>query len=136
MAGSFDFLQGEWPQIHASAKNTERDALFDSRSACFYARRTIEAAVKWLYTVNRLDKPYKDDLSARVRDPAFQAIGPSNVQTKLNLIRRASFGCSSITSPETARWRRRNSSTHHSSTTCRRDQHGSSRWTEWLSSWR
>lgn len=89
MAGNFDFLQGEWPQIHASAKNAERDALFDSRSTCFYARRTVEAAVKWLYTVNGLDKPYKDDLSARIHDPAFQAIVPTTVQTKLDLIRRA-----------------------------------------------
>ncbi|OCH81140.1 DEAD/DEAH box helicase family protein [Gordonia sp. UCD-TK1] len=89
MASNFDFLQGEWPQIHASAKNAERDALFDSRSTCFYARRTVEAAVRWLYTVNGLDKPYKDDLSARIHDPAFQAIVPGNVQTKLDLIRRA-----------------------------------------------
>ena len=89
VAGNFDFLQGEWPQIHASAKNAERDALFDSRSTCFYARRTAEAAVKWLYTVNGLDKPYKDDLSARIHDPAFQALVPGPVQTKLDLIRRA-----------------------------------------------
>ena len=89
VAGNFDFLQGEWPQVYASAKNAERDALFDSRSTCFYARRTVEAAVKWLYTVNGLDKPYKDDLSARIHDPAFQALVPGPVQTKLDLIRRA-----------------------------------------------
>lgn len=89
MAGNFDFLQGEWPQVYASAKNAERDALFDSRSTCFYARRTVEAAVKWLYTVNGLDKPYKDDLSARIHDPAFQALVPGPVQTKLDLIRCA-----------------------------------------------
>lgn len=89
MAGNFDFLQGEWPHVHASAKNAERDALFDSRSTCFYARRAVEAAVKWLYTVNDLDQPYKADLSARIHDPAFQAIVPGAVQTKLDLIRRA-----------------------------------------------
>ncbi|MFD6860527.1 hypothetical protein ACFWCF_24705 [Rhodococcus sp. NPDC060090] len=46
MAGNFDFLQAEWPQLHAEAKKAERDALFDPRTTCFYARRTVEQVVK------------------------------------------------------------------------------------------
>ena len=89
MAGNFGFLQGEWPQVFVSAKSAERDALFDSRSTCFYARRTIEAAVRWLYTANGLPVPYRDDLAARLHDPGFQALVPQPVRTKLDLIRRA-----------------------------------------------
>lgn len=89
MAGNFDFLQAEWPQIYVSAKSAERDALFDARSSCFYSRRTAEAAVKWLYTANRLPLPYRDDLSARIHEPTFTRIVPANILDKLNLIRRA-----------------------------------------------
>lgn len=89
MAGNFDFLQGEWPQLYASAKSAERDALFDARTTCFYARRTLEATVKWLYTANHLPAPYKDDLSARTHDPVFQALLPPQLFPKMNLIRKS-----------------------------------------------
>ncbi|MXP21954.1 DUF4145 domain-containing protein [Gordonia sp. HNM0687] len=89
MAGNFDFLQSEWPQIHDSAKRAERDALFDARTTCFYARRTLEATVKWLYTAHHLPTPYKDDLSARIHQPDFQSILPPQLFPKMNLIRKS-----------------------------------------------
>ncbi|MFT4125127.1 MAG: DEAD/DEAH box helicase family protein [Gordonia sp. (in: high G+C Gram-positive bacteria)] len=89
MAGNFEFLQSEWPTIYASAKSAERDALFDARSTCFYARRAIEGCVKWLYTANNLPAPYRGDLSARLHEPGFVTLVPAPVRTKLDLIRRA-----------------------------------------------
>lgn len=87
MAGNFDFLQAEWPQLHAEAKKAERDALFDPRTTCFYARRTVELVVKWLYRVEDIQVPYKSDLAARLHDPVFKTAVPPQVLPKMNLIR-------------------------------------------------
>jgi type I restriction enzyme R subunit len=88
LTGNFDFLRAEWPELNASARNAERDALFDARTTCFYARRTLESAVKWLYAVNSVPVPYKDDLSARLHDPAFKALVPPQLLPKMHLIRK------------------------------------------------
>ncbi|OQQ30533.1 restriction endonuclease subunit R [Prescottella equi] len=88
MAGNFDFLQAEWPTLHAEARKAERDALFDARTTCFYARRTVELTVKWLYQVESLQEPYKSDLAARLHDPAFVSIIGHGLQAKMNLIRK------------------------------------------------
>ncbi|MDQ1536783.1 MAG: type restriction enzyme subunit, partial [Actinomycetota bacterium] len=41
--------------------------LADPPISCFYARRTLELAVAWLYAADvTLRAPYKDDLSARL----------------------------------------------------------------------
>jgi len=87
MVGNFDFLQAEWPQLHAEAKKAERDALFDPRTTCFYARRTVELVVKWLYRVEEIQVPYKSDLAARLHDPVFKTVVPPQVLPKMNLIR-------------------------------------------------
>ncbi|MDV6274630.1 DEAD/DEAH box helicase family protein [Rhodococcus erythropolis] len=88
MVGNFDFLHAEWPQLHAEARKAERDALFDARTTCFYARRTVEITVKWIYQMESLSVPYKDDLAARLHDPAFVTIIGHSLQSKMNLIRK------------------------------------------------
>ncbi|MGN7158086.1 DEAD/DEAH box helicase family protein [Dietzia cercidiphylli] len=88
MVGNFDFLQAEWPVLYAEARKAERNAMFDPRTTCFYARRTVELAVKWLYQVSSLPAPYKDDLSARLHDPAFVAVIGHGLQAKMNLVRK------------------------------------------------
>lgn len=88
MVGNFDFLQAEWPMLHAEARKAERDALFDARTTCFYARRTVELTVKWLYQVESLHEPYKSDLAARLHDPAFVSVIGHGLQAKMNLIRK------------------------------------------------
>jgi type I restriction enzyme, R subunit len=88
VARNFDFLKAEWPQLHAGARGAERDALFDARTTCFYARRTLEGAVKWLYAMNSVPVPYKDDLSARLHDPAFKVLVPPQLLPKMHLIRK------------------------------------------------
>ncbi len=51
----------------------------DARAACFYARRTLELAVHWLYkNDSALKLPYQDHLSALLHEPTFRAaLGPA-----------------------------------------------------------
>ncbi|MFR9752430.1 DEAD/DEAH box helicase family protein [Nocardia sp. 004] len=88
MVGNFDFLQAEWPQLHAEAKNAERDALFDPRTTCFYARRAVEHTVKWIYRTQNLPEPYKSDLAARIHEGRFVGIVGHGLVTKMDFIRR------------------------------------------------
>lgn len=43
----FAFLRAEWPELFESAEKAEVAALADARTACFYARRTLELALRW-----------------------------------------------------------------------------------------
>ncbi|WP_040796801.1 DEAD/DEAH box helicase family protein [Nocardia higoensis] len=88
MVGNFDFLQAEWPQLHAEARKAERDALFDPRTTCFYARRTVEHTVAWIYRTRNLPEPYKSDLAARIHDGKFVGVVGHGLVTKMDLIRR------------------------------------------------
>jgi type I restriction enzyme, R subunit len=88
MVGNFDFLQAEWPQLHAEAKKAERDALFDPRTTCFYARRTVEHTVKWIYRTQSLPEPYKSDLAARLHDGKFVGVVGHKLVSKMDLIRK------------------------------------------------
>ena len=73
----FDFLRSEWPMLFDSASKAEGLAYPDSRAACFYARRSLELAVAWLYKHDAaLKLPYQDHLSALVHEPTFRnAVG-------------------------------------------------------------
>src|SRR5207247_5311886 len=45
----------------------------DARSCCFYARRTLELAIDWLYDHDSaLKRPYDDKLSALIYEPTFK----------------------------------------------------------------
>ena len=48
-ATNFAFLQTGWPELLAEAQRAEAACHADPRTACFYARRTLELAVAWLY---------------------------------------------------------------------------------------
>jgi type I restriction enzyme R subunit len=86
---NFDFLRAEWPELFAEAVLAERDAFADPRISCFYARRTLELAVAWLYAADAtLRAPYKDDLSARLYEPTFGALVGNGMQTKCDIVRK------------------------------------------------
>ena len=44
-ASHFGFLQPDWPDLLAEARRAEAAAHADPRTACFYARRTLERAL-------------------------------------------------------------------------------------------
>ncbi len=76
---NFDFLKAEWPDIFEAAQKAEALAHSDPRAACFYARRTLELALHWLYKHDpALKPPYQDHLSALLHEPTFRnAAGPA-----------------------------------------------------------
>jgi type I restriction enzyme, R subunit len=90
---NFTFLQAEWPDLHAEAARAELAALADPRTACFYARRTLELAVVWLFQAEggrggKLQMPYKPDLSAFLFEPSFKALVGPGLHAKMDVIRR------------------------------------------------
>ncbi|SDM10664.1 type I restriction enzyme, R subunit [Geodermatophilus siccatus] len=85
---NFEFVRQEWPEIHNDCRRAEGYLASDPRSACFYARRAAEQVVGLIYDVDGLPIPYKDDLSARTNEPAFQRRVGVGIGQKLNLIRK------------------------------------------------
>ena len=86
--GNFDFIKAEWPVIYDDCARAESYLTNDPRSACFYARRSIEVLVNHLYDLLALPVPYDDQLVALVAAPAFQNIAPAGIVSKLTLIRK------------------------------------------------
>ena len=86
---NFTFAQANWPDIAEEAQRAEHYTYGDPRSSIFYARRTIETLVNWLYRADAtLEVPYKDDLVSRLFEPTFkQLVGPS-ILAKMDLIRK------------------------------------------------
>jgi type I restriction enzyme R subunit len=85
---NFAFLQPEWPQLFADAQKAEALVIPDPRTACFYARRTLELVVAWLYrNDSALKLPYQDNLSALIHEPTFKATVGAKIFTKAKLIK-------------------------------------------------
>lgn len=86
---NFAFLSTqEWSFLHDSAKRAEELANSDARASCFYARRTLELAVSWLYKHDRAFRlPYQDNLSALIHEPTFRDAVGDALFTKARLIK-------------------------------------------------
>lgn len=85
---NFSFLQAEWAFLHEAAHRAERAVYSDPRTACFYARRSLELAVAWLYAHDKSFKqPYQDTLSAFIFEPTFRAQVGDALFTKAKLIK-------------------------------------------------
>ncbi|QTX05808.1 DEAD/DEAH box helicase family protein [Agromyces archimandritae] len=86
---NFQFFAAEWPDIAAEARRAEHYCAGDPRGALFYARRTAELAVTWMYRADgALSWPYKNDFVALIHEPGFKALVGEAVFVKLNLIRK------------------------------------------------
>ncbi|WP_419994516.1 DEAD/DEAH box helicase family protein [Streptomyces boninensis] len=85
---NFGFLEAEWPQLHSEAMQTEKNAVADPRASCFYARRTLELALRWLYTADgALQRPYAKNLAAMISEPSMvNLVGPT-IRAKMDAIR-------------------------------------------------
>jgi type I restriction enzyme, R subunit len=85
---NFGFLQAEWPQLFAEGQKAEALVVPDPRTACFYARRTLELAVAWLYkSDSALKLPYQDNLSALIHEPTFKTTVGQKIFIKTKLIK-------------------------------------------------
>jgi type I restriction enzyme R subunit len=55
----YSLIAYQWPELHAEAVRVEQCALSDPRTACFYARRTVELLVQWVYdNDSQLQRPF------------------------------------------------------------------------------
>ena len=93
MASNFTFLQAQWPALFAEAGKAEQAALTDPRTAYFYARRTLELAVVWLFQAEggrggKLLMPYKPDLSAFLFEPSFKVLVGPGLHANMDVIRK------------------------------------------------
>jgi len=70
---NFSFLQATWAELFATAFEAEQNVNSAPRTSCFYTRRSLEIAVKWLYANDSyLKKPYADNLAALIHEPSFR----------------------------------------------------------------
>jgi len=70
---NFTFLNNDWPQLYETAREAEQNVNSAPRTSCFYARRSLERAVKWLYANDSyLKQPYADNLAALIHEPTFR----------------------------------------------------------------
>ena len=84
----FAFLQHEWPVVFDAASKAEAAVHTDPRTACFYARRTLELAVRWTYKHDvDLRLPYQDNLSALIHEPNFRQAAGEAVFSKARVIK-------------------------------------------------
>jgi type I restriction enzyme R subunit len=84
----FAFLSDEFPEVFRHASKAEYLALSDPRSACFYARLSLEALVSWLYEHDgSLRDPYDETLSARMYEASFRRLVGNVVATKARIIK-------------------------------------------------
>jgi type I restriction enzyme, R subunit len=68
---NFTFLKTDWPELYETAREAEQNVNGAPRTSCFYARRSLERAVKWLYANDSyLKQPYTDNLAASL-SPIF-----------------------------------------------------------------
>ena len=88
-ASNFAFLKAGWPELTVEAVKAERNAAADPRTSCFYARRTLELAVRWMYDADgSLRRPYRSDLSGLLFEPTFLTLVEPRIRTKMDVIRR------------------------------------------------
>lgn len=86
---NFAFLHlPEWAFLFESAVKAEELANTDARASCFYARRTLELGVAWLYKHDKaLKLPYQDNLGALIHEPSFRQTVGDALFTKARLIK-------------------------------------------------
>jgi type I restriction enzyme R subunit len=91
----FAFLTAEWPSIAEAAGKAAAAIQSDPRIACFYARRALELAVRWIFTHDQaLKLPYQDNLSALIHEPSFKTAAGPAVFAKARLIVQREHGIS------------------------------------------
>jgi type I restriction enzyme, R subunit len=83
----FAFLQTEWPTVFESAAKAEEAVYGDPRTACFYARRSLELTIAWLFKHDpSLKLPYQDNLSALIHEPTFKTLVGEAIFSKARVI--------------------------------------------------
>lgn len=85
---NFAYLAPEWPEVYESAHKAELLIFSDARTACFYARRTLELVARWLYkSDSSLKLPHSESLSALIYEPTFRDLIGSALLTKAVIVK-------------------------------------------------
>lgn len=86
----FGYLLPEWPDLHAAVARAESLARGDPRASVFYARRSLELAMAWLYRADaRLARPWQDNLAALVHEPSFRQLAGEAIFRKADYLKDA-----------------------------------------------
>lgn len=89
MASNFQFLQDEFRFLWEPAHRMESLGLGDPRGCLFYARRTLELMLKWLYDHDdSLKFPYSSNLAALLEEPSLKKVVEPAILTKFRYIRQ------------------------------------------------
>lgn len=84
----FPFLSADFPELLDHAQKAEKLAQSDPRGACFWARLTLESALKWLYRNEpSLKTPCQRELAALVAEPTLSALTGPAIVTKARFIK-------------------------------------------------
>ena len=86
-ASNFAFLAAEFPAVHESAVEAERQAAVSPVAAAFFAGKTVEVAVKWAFRSDpNLKLPYQDNIAALLHEPSFRRAAGEAVFAKAKYI--------------------------------------------------
>ncbi len=83
----FSFLKSEWPAVYDAAGKAESAVYSDPRTTCFYARRSLELAIAWLFKHDAsLKLPYQDNLSTLIHEPTFKIAAGETIFCKTRVV--------------------------------------------------
>lgn len=89
MQSNFIFLEHEWSEIFKEAREVEQHVFVAPRTSVFYARRTMEMIVKWMFEYDPdLHQPYNNHLAALIHEPSFKQTLPHGLFHGVNYIRK------------------------------------------------
>lgn len=89
MSTNFAFLKPKWSALHDVAVQAEQNAVAAPRTCAFYARRTLERTVRWMYAHDStLRMPYQDSLAAMIHEPTFKAALAPGLWNQVRMIHK------------------------------------------------
>lgn len=84
---NFAFLNPSWAAFWEDAREAERMALRSPRTTAFYARRTLELGIRWVYdNDSQTNTPYEDNLRALLHERSFRNLLPVGLWDHLKYI--------------------------------------------------
>lgn len=86
---NFAFLTGRWDTVLKEARTAEQYTAADPRTGLVYSRRSLEALVGWMYSVDTtLVLPLQDSLNNRMTAPEFVRAVQAPVRDLMHNIRK------------------------------------------------
>ena len=86
---NFDFLSYDKNYSSFSQMAVQAELQYNKNTvfAAFAARKSLEQAVKWMYSVDPdLKKPYDDSIQVLVHEPTFVNAVPSNIRHDMQIV--------------------------------------------------